>query len=496
MSGAMYSTTVAIQRKHSLDRFLDGDKDANHMPAEQWEHSDDDDFAEPPCFDEPETDAADAVAAVVDTHDAEDHSLGAMYARMPGDRTQTVLFDLHSSATPTDKHEAELCRELGAAFSRCLGYQDGHDVRASHELRQLIAYNSNYQVEQVVRVMNRKHFKMQQAFAENYAIDVPRKVFHGTSEDGARLITAVGFKGAACRRALFGKGIYTSPVVWEALAYAKPDANMKQVLVVVELLQGPTAFGSQDQVDFGVDNHGSEILTLTNHDETILCASKENQMLATHHITLRYMTENSFALRHRECVRIVHADVATKIKQILFEGTTFQSLANPALPPSFFAATSVIAPPAPVVRGAQSRIPAAKAMLAAQHAKTQAELAAARARKNSYTDAPHHRYSVGDKVIVNNTLKAYSDFKGMRGVVCRIVKAHSYLICVRPDSVYQRFAVAHLNKHLANKDRCSFLKPDEDDLLLLTIGQVHIIRADKPAQHDTVLGKRQADADP
>ena len=232
---------------------------------------------QPPCVDEAEV--GDAVVDAHDANDAQDHSLSAMYARMPGDRMQTVLFDLHSSATPTDEHEAELCRELGAAFSRCLGYQDGHDLRASHELRRLIAYNSNYEVEQVVRVMNRPQYKMQQAFAENYAIDARRKVYHGTSEAGARLITAVGFKGAARRRAKFGKGIYTSPVVWEALRYAKPDANMKQVLIAAELLQGPTAHGSQDQIDFGVDSHGSEILTLSNPDETILCTSKGHRLL-------------------------------------------------------------------------------------------------------------------------------------------------------------------------------------------------------------------------
>jgi hypothetical protein len=57
----------------------------------------------------------------------------------------------------------------------------------------------------------------------------------------------------------------------------------------------------------------------------------------------------------------------------------------------------------------------------------------------------------------------------MPGVVCRIVKTHAFLLCVRPDSVHQRSAVHRLNAQPANSDRCSFLKKDEHDLLLLTL---------------------------
>jgi hypothetical protein len=74
-----------------------------------------------------------------------------------------------------------------------------------------IAYLSNYEVVQIARVMNRTQYRMQLTFAENYNVHARRTVFHGTSEAGAPLIASVGFKGAACRRALWGKGIYTSP---------------------------------------------------------------------------------------------------------------------------------------------------------------------------------------------------------------------------------------------------------------------------------------------
>jgi len=410
----------------------------------------------------------------------EDHSLSAMYAAMLGARSETVLFDIHatSGAAPTDEHEAELCRELGAAFSRCLGYQDGKDLRASHQLRHHIAHNSNYEVEKVVRVMNRPHYNMQQAFAENYAIGAPRKVYHGTSQAGAALIAGAGFKGAACRRAMFGKGVYTSPVLWEALAYAKPHSNSKQEIFAVDLLQGPTALGRQDQLDFGVDEHGSEILTLTNPDGLILCASKENQLLARYRFTLRYMAESAFLHRHRECVRVVHGDIAVVIKQGTLDIAAARALliAAPSMPPAAYAAAAAL--------------PA---------------LAGAKPRKKAYTDAPHSRFRVGDRVTVNRYRIGDQIVLDMPGTVHRIVKASTFLLCVRPDGAHERLAVQRVNAQPENVDRCSFLRQHEYDLLLLTPGQVHLTRPAPPAptahththtHTHTVLGKRQADADP
>jgi hypothetical protein len=251
MSGAMFCTTLARERKRAQAlRFDCDDVPVGTAPWERWDADD----AEPPCANEEAADAA------VDVH-ADDHSLSAMYATMLGNRSETLLFDRHICATATPQHEAELCRELGAAFPRCLAYQDVHSLPDSKQLMQQIAHHSNYEVVQVMRVMNRPQYRMQRAFAENYDVGARRTVYHGTSETGAPLITAIGFKGAACRRAMLSKGIYTSPNVWEALAYAKPYSNVKQVLFVVQLLQGPTALGSQDQLHFGVDSHGSEVLT-------------------------------------------------------------------------------------------------------------------------------------------------------------------------------------------------------------------------------------------
>ena len=48
----------------------------------------------------------------------------------------------------------------------------------------------------------------------------------------------------------------------------------------------------------------------------------------------------------------------------------------------------------------------------------------------------------------------------------------------------------------ANKDRCSFLKKDEDDLLVVKVGQILRLRTTTSAKDDTVLGKRQSDVNP
>ena len=70
--------------------------------------------------------------------------------------------------------------------------------------------------------MNNPRYRMHQVFTENYRIDSTHTVYHGTCEDDANSITTVVFKGASARQSKFGKGIYTSPNIWETLGYAKP----------------------------------------------------------------------------------------------------------------------------------------------------------------------------------------------------------------------------------------------------------------------------------
>jgi len=117
--------------------------------------------------------------------------------------------------------------------------------------------------------------------------------------------------------------------------------------------------------------------------------------------------------------------------------------------------------------------------------------------REKYADAPHRRFSVGDRVTVDRARIGKLTVRNMPGTVRRIVKARRFLICVQPDAAHERLAVLRANA----EDRDSFLRPHERDLLLVTSGK---LRAAPPAPTQphthththTVLGKRQADADP
>ena len=250
MAAAVYNLQRAQSHELVLDNYAGQPLDQDFWQP-QWDA--DEAGAGPTC---------DAGPACLDAYDDEEEGVGVLdtpaipevdealstrYAAMLVDRNETELFDRYNSV-PTDKYEAELCRVLAGAFSGCFAGQDDLARLGSKQMMQQVAENCNYAVESVVRIMNKPHHSMQQAFAKNYRLDATRTVYHGTSEEGATSITAVGFKGAAGRRAKFGRGMYSSPIVWEALGYAKPFRDVLQVLFVCELLQGPSAQGSEDQV--------------------------------------------------------------------------------------------------------------------------------------------------------------------------------------------------------------------------------------------------------
>jgi hypothetical protein len=247
------------------------------------------------------------------------HTLVGRYDRMTLDKEETTLYvaadaDIDAlNGILYGEHESEVCRVLGATFE-CLGRSVDTDTRSTKQLITELEDKSNYTIEEVVRVMNKAQYHMHQAVAASYKLRGTRTTYHGTSRDAAPLITNTGFKGAACARSMYGKGVYSSPNVWVALGYAPPFEETHQVFFIVDYLQGPIAPGHQGQVDFGVDGWGQEVLTLTSPDETILCASRENQLLATYRITVRYLTDRPFTQRIKDCVEVVNSGIAALIK--------------------------------------------------------------------------------------------------------------------------------------------------------------------------------------
>ncbi len=203
-----------------------------------------------------------------------------------------------------------------------------------------------------------------------------------------------------------------------------------------------------------------------------MCHAKESQLLATYHITMRFMAENNFLQRNLECVKFVHGDIADVIKKAKNAWHIAHPSAPAAQPSSFGAPPQYTSISPTVVTSVLTRHPP----------------------RNMYVDCPNHQFSIGDKVVVTDTLKAYREFIEMTGVVCRIVKAHTYLICVRLDAVDKRNSVRRLNDNRENHERCSFLDYGETDLLLLTLGQVRVTH--KAIQPRETRGKRKRDGNP
>jgi hypothetical protein len=419
-----------------------------------------------PLWDEPGLLPNEHIASIPENIIEKDESLNERYARMVNDKEETVVFDA-SACLSVQLHEAEICRVLGVSFP-FLFYAEGSDMRSSSELLNEIQERSNFAVEQLVCVMNKNQYKMHRAFAETYGVQTSRTTFHGTSPATATLITATGFKGAACQRALYGKGVYSSPDIWEALGYATPTSDAHQIVFVVDYLQGPHARGVKDQIDFGLDCNGNEILTLTNPEESILCASKENQLLATYRMTVRYLSDRPFTISHRDLVRVVHTGIGRIIRDYNTAGMT----AKPAAAPATTLATTPPAAPAT------------------------APVAVGQGRK-SEIDAHHHTFQIGDNVHVKSALKAYAEFTNATGEIKRIVQGHIYFFCVLLDCPLQRQAVKRINSLHVNKVRFPFLKPDESEFLCLKVGMIekHRTCAAAAAKDDSVLGKRKGDVD-
>ena len=183
----------------------------------------------------------------------------------------------------------EACKAvIMEAFSKCLHEYDKNYIAFSDVLYN-IKENSNYDVIRIESVKNDQQRGMHASFKTLYHIQTPRTVYHGTSLKSSESIARKGFRGAVSIRAKFGKGIYTSSNVWEAIAYAEPLGETRdQTFLVVSLLQGPTCIGCVNMVDFGYDELDRPILTTTNPENTIFCASHGSQLLSMYRVTVRH----------------------------------------------------------------------------------------------------------------------------------------------------------------------------------------------------------------
>ena len=234
---------------------------------------------------------------------------------MPGvDCAEVQLFSADPSAASAchPAGQAECADVLAKTFKSCLGPEPPPLVSG---LIEAIADSSNYEVLSITRLQNLARYSMHKHFGRSYGIANVRQVYHGTARANASTIAKVGFRNAASQRAKFGKGIYAAASVWEALAYAEPEAHSNvQTFLVADLLQGPTRVGHENMVDFGRDLSSKQILTTTNPDETIFCAAYEDQLYAHYIVTVRFMFERTHSPSAHGIVRLYHPSVWSLIK--------------------------------------------------------------------------------------------------------------------------------------------------------------------------------------
>ena len=161
------------------------------------------------------------------------------YAKMPiGTIITTKIYDIYSPLLDA-KSNAESFGVLQQAF--CPGF-----VGDLAELTQTICEQSNFQICEVTRICNKAQHTMHEQFKQCYAIQQSVISYHGT--DSADTIAQTGFRGAASKRAKFGRGIYSSKDVYHALAYSKLKDSDKLTFLVVDLHLGPVGLGKEDQV--------------------------------------------------------------------------------------------------------------------------------------------------------------------------------------------------------------------------------------------------------
>jgi hypothetical protein len=229
------------------------------------------------------------------------------------DHAEVLLFSagwgtpvLHFSADPHPA-EVECANVLAETFKSCFGPETPSSVS---KLVECIADSSNYKVLSITRLQNLARYSMHKQFGRSYGISSARQVYHWTTKASANTIAKVGFRNAVSPRALFGKGIYAAANVWEALAYAEPEAYSNvQTLLVADLLQGPTRVGHEQMIDFGRDLSNKQILTATNPQETIFCAAYEDQLYAHYSITVRFLAEREHLPSARKIVGGYHPAV-------------------------------------------------------------------------------------------------------------------------------------------------------------------------------------------
>ena len=218
-----------------------------------------------------------------------------------------------------DKHDCNaLCLLLTQMFSFCCFEfgKFGDTMPTLDHILSVVLKLCNCEVVSVTVIDNGKRLSMYNHFKKVYQVTNERVVYHGTSHANARQICKGGFRSAACQRGKFGKGPYSAVGVFDALAYAEPSPeDLTQTVVVAKLGHGLIGVGHENQVEFGTVPTGEEILTLTNSECSMFCARFEDQLLPTHRVTVRFLTNSKHTPSIHNLVSIYHPTIWDRIKK-------------------------------------------------------------------------------------------------------------------------------------------------------------------------------------
>ena len=317
---------------------------------------------------------------------------------------------------------------LLSAFANSIPCPVTNTKQSLKELLGVIYDETNYKIKRITKVYNPCTEYMHESFRKCYDIQNEKQVYHGTTFEFAENIIHGGFRNVGCR-AKFGKGIYCSTSVWECLLYANPSfANdWEQTFVVANLLVGPSAVGKQDMINFGKDEQGRQILTLTDEKGQIFCASKDDQLAAMYQITVKYDFTKPRTDAKIQKVMYLHPFVAKNLN------------------------VQAKVPPTPGSNALTSGQPVAPSTTSV-----------AKPTNNVIQLTEHAGFKIGDTVTIIDTFAMYKFCINTTGIVQKISrKTQQYVkIHVEPcdDAIRQKVAEVHDKKELESWENKKWLQ--------------------------------------
>ena len=371
----------------------------------------------------------------------------------------TPIYDRHSKLVHDPSYREWASRILQDTFFWKNSYKEDLD-----ECLRKIEECSNFQIVKVNTVKNKALYMMYDAYRKAYNIENERTHYHGSPD--THVISHQGFRGSACVRSVWGKGICTSSNFWEAAAYCDEDLMTGEIKVlIVNTLVGLHKVGSKDLMDFGVNEHGKAYNTVTNDRQTIFVALNEAQLNPIVEITMRYMHENKHTKTHNDFVQIYNQDLKNRI--LLNNSSLFSPVA--------LAAT-------------------AAATAAANLAKSLATVAVVIAPPK-WIVKPHDIYEIGKLVTVLSSYKGkYLEYKGYHGVIDKsFANGSEFLLFIRltHDKDGNPVTTKTVSDIRGLNENCYKFLPDRSWLDCLPCRQSHI----KIRESNAFL-KRQADNQP